>query len=48
MMIKTQRCGNCGACMQYNIEKERWECLSCGNAEELQNKFKGFRPGYIN
>jgi len=47
-MIKLKRCGNCGACMTWNIIKTRWECLICGNAEEFPKKFKWFIPGYIN
>ena len=47
-MIKHKICPNCLSVMFWNMDKERWECHLCGYSEELENKFKGFKPGYIN
>lgn len=48
MMLKHKICPNCGVTMTYNIEKERWDCLHCGNCEELKERKDLYRRSYIN
>lgn len=39
------KCNNCKAEMEFDSEKERYECKICGNAIELSEE--QFRGNYI-
>jgi ribosomal protein S27AE len=43
--MTTKNCDNCGAVMLWNYEKERWDCLLCGNS--IEENFKSKYNGYI-